>query len=418
VVTTSRAKFSKDLVHYSVRGIFGANIVVSEGEDWKKYRKIAAPAFSERNNKLVWDETTRIIMDLLDNVWGDRSEIVVDHFLEVTLPTSLVAISAAGFGRRVTWTTDLVVPPGHQMTFKDALRTLSTNFPLIIILPGWAKNLTQRTRRVHLAFRELKQYMLEMVEARRNVDKVEQHHDLFSGLLDAAQDEPDNGVALSEEELIGNMFIFLLAGHDSTAHALCFSFALLALYQDEQERLYQHIKGIMSSLNGMPAYEDMSRFTRSLAVLYETIRLFPPAPYVPKVAAEDATLTVSNADGGKTTFPVLAGTNIRLHIPGLHYNPRYWKDPHRFMPERFLGDWPKDAFIPFSQGARACLGRRFFETEGIAIVTMLVSRYKIEVKEEPEFAGETFEERYARVTAFGQGLTTAPLRVPLVFKRR
>ncbi|KAF8474531.1 cytochrome P450 [Russula ochroleuca] len=174
----------------------------------------------------------------------------------------------------------------------------------------------------------------------------------------------------------------------------------------------------MSSLNGMPAYEDMSRFTRSLAVLYETIRLFPPAPYVPKVAAEDATLTVSNADGGKTTFPVLAGTNIRLHIPGLHYNPRYWKDPHRFMPERFLGDWPKDAFIPFSQGARACLGRRFFETEGIAIVTMLVSRYKIEVKEEPEFAGETFEERYARVTAFGQGLTTAPLRVPLVFKRR
>ena len=72
--------------------------------------------------------------------------------------------------------------------------------------------------------------MLEMVEARRNADKVEQHHDLFSGLLDAAQDEPDNGVALSEEELIGkyninqlesvltvitgNMFIFLLAGHD------------------------------------------------------------------------------------------------------------------------------------------------------------------------------------------------------------
>ena len=112
------------------------------------------------------------------------------------------------------------------------------------------------------------------------------------------------------------------------------------------------------------------------------------------------------------------------------------------MPERFLGDWPKDAFIPFSQGiffplkichqtvahehsagARACLGRRceelrilesrvltnsfrFFETEGIAIMTMLVSRYKIEVKEEPRFHGETFKERYARITASEQGLTT------------
>jgi hypothetical protein len=111
------------------------------------------------------------------------------------------------------------------------------------------------------------------------------------------------------------------------------------------------------------------------------------------------------------------------------------------MPERFLGDWPKDAFLPFSQGislqSRQCnhdsltlcrssrlsretvralvlwLGAecshtvfRFFETEGMAIMTMLVSRYKIEVKEEPEFAGETFEDRYARVTALGRGLTT------------
>jgi hypothetical protein len=112
------------------------------------------------------------------------------------------------------------------------------------------------------------------------------------------------------------------------------------------------------------------------------------------------------------------------------------------MPERFLGDWPRDAFIPFSQGKYfadrntvnhdsrtlcrcSCLsgptvrvllqGRggvessqisfRFSETEGIAVMTMLVSKYKIEVKEEPEFAGETFEERYARITAFNQGLT-------------
>jgi hypothetical protein len=108
VVTTSRTKFSKDLVHYSVLGIFGANIVVSEGEEWKKYRKIAAPAFSEvclevrwlpkseydcqRNNKLVWDETTRVILDLFDNVWGDGSEIVVDHFLDITLPVRFLCL--------------------------------------------------------------------------------------------------------------------------------------------------------------------------------------------------------------------------------------------------------------------------------------------------------------------------------------
>jgi cytochrome P450 len=89
------------------------------------------------------------------------------------------------------------------MTFKDALHTLSANVIFKIALPDWAKNSTKHTRKVHLAFTELKQYMMEMVEARRNSDNVEQRHDLFNGLLDAAQDELDDGAALSDEELIG-----------------------------------------------------------------------------------------------------------------------------------------------------------------------------------------------------------------------
>jgi len=356
--------------------------------------------------------------DLFDNVWSDRSEVVVDHFLEITLSIALFAISAAGFGHRVTWTSDLVVPSGHQMTFKDALHILSSNLLVKIAVPRWAMNLTKNTRKVHLASMELKQYMLEMIEARAHANKVEQRHDLFNGLLDAVQDERDTGAVINEEELIGNMFIFLLAGHETTAHSLCFTFALLALYPDEQERLYEHIKGVTSSVNGTPAYEDMNRFSYSLAVFYESLRLFPPITLVPKIAAKDTTLTVNNADGGRTTFPIPKGTDIALHVAGLHYNPRYWKDPHKFMPERFLGDWPKDAFISFSQGARACIGRRFSETEAIAVLNTIVSRYKFEVKKEPEFAGESFKERYERITAYEQYITTTPTRVPLVFKRR
>jgi hypothetical protein len=131
--------------------------------------------------------------------------------------------------------------------------------------------------------------MLEMVEARRKADKTEQRYDLFSGFLDAAEDESDDGVALRDQELLGkypmshhlarlkasypqslgNMFIFLLAGHEvapspsscsvnlkdfpqTAAHTLCFTFALLALYPNEQERLYEHIKGVMSSLDRTP----------------------------------------------------------------------------------------------------------------------------------------------------------------------
>jgi len=108
VVTASRAKFPKDVDHYAVLATFGANVVVSEGEEWKKYRKIVAPAFSEvclafssspkseydfqRNNKLVWDETTRIMTDLFDIVWRDKSEIVVDHCVDITLPVRFLWI--------------------------------------------------------------------------------------------------------------------------------------------------------------------------------------------------------------------------------------------------------------------------------------------------------------------------------------
>jgi cytochrome P450 len=260
--------------------------------------------------------------------------------------------------------------------------------------------------------------MVEMVDDRRSAETKQERYDMFSNLLDAAHDNPDGSVAITEQELIGNMFILLLAGHETSAHALCFTFALLALYPDEQERLYQQIKGIMVELNGMPTYEDMNRFTLSLAVLNETLRMFPPAPTIHKRTTEDTSLTVDNADGGKTTFPVPSGTEIEFHVPGLHYNPRYWKDPHTFRPERFLGEWPRDAFMTFSSGARGCIGRLFFETESIAVITIMMSRYSVAVKEEPEFVGETFEQRYARVTAFDLGLTNAPIRVPLVFKRR
>jgi len=147
--------------------------------------------------------------------------------------------------------------------------------------------------------------------------------------------------------------------------------------------------------------------------------MFPSVTNIPKLSEEDTVITVGNAAGEKRTIPVLKGVRITIDTPGLHYNPRYWKDPHSFNPARFLEeDWPRDAFIPFSAGPRACLGRKFSETETIATLTMLVSRYKITIKEEPEFAGETYEQRKTRVLKCWNGVTLTPSRVPLTFTRR
>jgi hypothetical protein len=117
---------------------------------------------------------------------------------------------------------------------------------------------------------------------------------------------------------------------------------------------------------------------------------------------------------------------------------RYWENPHEFKPDRFLKpDWNRDAFLPFSGGARACIGRksvlsfllspslshllmseyfRFAETESIASLTMLVSRYKISVKQEPQFVGETFEQRKERILKTIELITLTC--VPILFLTR
>ncbi|KAF9268343.1 cytochrome P450 [Marasmius fiardii PR-910] len=413
---TWRARFPKPVDDYESLAVFGKNIVVTEGETWKKYRKIVSPAFSDKNHKLVWDETVQIMVDLFDSVWQNQDVVNVDHSVELTLPITLFVIGVAGFGRRISWHDDLILPPGHKLTFKEALSEVSKTIFVRVVCPERLMGISEKTRKVKLAFEELDQYMLEMIKARRIAEKKEERYDLFSSLMDA-NDSPDFGeIPLTEREVVGNIFIFLLAGHETTAHTLAYTLGLLALYQEEQEILYQHIQSVIPD-GRPPTYEEMPLLTQSMAVIYETLRLFPPVNLIPKVSAEDTTLVSENAAGETKVIPVPRGTSIAISVIGLHYNPRYWKDPYEFRPSRFRGDWPKDAFLPFS-GVRACIGRKFSETEGTAILTMFIKKYKVTLKEEPQFAGETMEQKRARIFASRPGITIAPIRMPLVFTRR
>ncbi|KAK0188569.1 cytochrome P450 [Armillaria mellea] len=406
-----RVSFPKPIFLYDMLAIFGPNIVASEGDTWKKYRKISAPAFSDKNNRLVWEESMNITKDLINTVWKDKDVVNVEHIVDITLSIALNVIGVAGFGRKMTWQADTAVTLGHTMSFHDALALVSTGVVLKVIVPRWAMGLIPRwaKRSVRISLFEflnpytiIKTYMLEMIKARRIAEK-EERHDLFSSLLDANDDEDPLGgeTKLTVPELMGNIYIFLLAGHETTAHTLAFAFALLALYPNQQETLYRHIMTIIPDGRN-PTYEEMPFFTHSVAVFYENLRLFPPVAVIPKMSAEDTVLVSTNKAGECKTIPVPQGTIVSIDVAGLHYNPRYWKDPEVFDPSRFLGDWPRQAFVPFSQGPRACMGRKFFETEGIAVLTMLISKFKITIKERP---GETFEERRDRILKTRAGLT-------------
>ncbi|CCL98273.1 uncharacterized protein FIBRA_00267 [Fibroporia radiculosa] len=437
-ITSARHRFPKPLQQYKVLTFYGSNIVVTEADEWKRHRKISAPSFSERNNRLVWDESVRVVEELCHDVWSGKDVIELDNIVDLTVPVghlisshsddfsevlhakmALFIIGVAGFGRRMSWKEEGTIPSGRSMTFKDALHIVSGNLALKVVFPTWLLKIApfKIARKFNAAYIDLEQYMIQMVQERKIAEKKEERYDLFSSLLDANDVESDGTAKLSNSEVIGNIFVFLIAGHETTAHTLAYTFILLALYQDEQETLYQHIKNVIPD-GHVASYEDMGKLSYCLAVFYETLRLFPPVNGIPKSSGEDTTLRTRNMAGESISVPCPAGTYLTIHTPALHYNPRYWEDPYAFKPARFMGDWPRDAFLPFSGGLRSCLGRRFSETEAVAILAYMIARFRVDVKDEPQFAKETFEQRKERLLKSMSAITLYPVRAPLVFKRR
>ncbi|XP_006461186.1 hypothetical protein AGABI2DRAFT_150975 [Agaricus bisporus var. bisporus H97] len=428
-------RFPKPVQIYEAINIYGRNILSTDGELWKKYRRISAPSFSEKNNRLVWAETLRIVDDLVDNIWNN-TDATIAHGVDITLPLALLVIGTAGFGQTVSWEDNAnAKSKNHLLTFREALHTTASNLVYNSVFPDWVKSLHPGLRKVLLAKNELELYMREMIRDRLSSD-VRDKHDLFSSLIYANKEEL-GGASLSEEELMGlcaltfllpqcsmlkdlagNIFIFLVAGHETTAHTLSFTFALLALYPEVQEKMLKHIRSVIPD-GRRPAYEDMPNLTYIMAIYNETIRLFPPASAITKFAPEDTSITVGNCySDEQRRIPVPKGTKLTIDIAAVQRNPKYWEKPNEFIPERFLGDYNKDAFVAFSVGPRACLGRKFNETEGVAALTSIVSRYKIEIQDEPQFKYESFEQRRERILTTQVTLTLAPKRLPLVFRRR
>ncbi|EAU87285.2 614/534 cytochrome P450 [Coprinopsis cinerea okayama7 len=396
-VTTYRSRFPKPMEFYRHLTFYGKNIVAAEGDDWKKYRKVCAPAFNDRNNKLVWEAAIRIMDDLFRDVWEHKDEVEVPHIVDTTVLIALFVIGEAGFGEKLTWKNDVVAPPGFKYTVKEALHVVSRHLIYKVILPNWAYKLSKSLADIDLAFKEMGMYMQEMIRERSTGEKSSGRHDLMTALVENNVTLPaDDPNRLTDQELMGNVFIFMLAGHETAAHTLGFAFAFLALYPEEQKKLYDHIKSVIPE-GHTPTYEDMPKLTRCLAFINETLRHFPPIIELPKKAQEDTVLHTTNHYGEKVSVPIPKGGCISVNIPATHHNPKYWDDCDSFNPDRFLGEWPREAFLSYSAGPRSCLGRKFFETEAIAVLTSTLLQYEVFLKEEPQFAHETFEQRKARI---------------------
>ncbi|CAE6475249.1 unnamed protein product [Rhizoctonia solani] len=421
-VFAARGDFGKHERDYRMITAFGKNLLSADGEEWRRQRKIVAPVFTEKNNQLV-HTSAREFMDGVAVRWSKQNSIYIqDVNRDLTMPVMLYVIAKAGFGQDVKLEDDEEIPEGHILTFKQALWEVSRNLLLIMLLPKWALALKARWKYLDIAREELKSYLHEMISSSRTEKlhegvSVKKRYDLFSQLLYAH----DENNTLSEEELIGNTFLFVIAGHETTAHSLALTLGLMAIYLDEQRKLVNQILDLQKEGHEC-TYDNLPKYTYALAVWYETLRLYPIAPGLPRRARADTTLVCSSHHAqSPVLFDIKEGVRAFIDIPGLHYNPKYWDDPTEFIPSRFLdGSWNRDAFIPFLGGPRACIGRKFAETAAMTVLVNVLSRYEVTI-DKTRFKlvpGESTLQLRERLLRVETKLTLTPQEIPLVFTPR
>ncbi|PVH82251.1 cytochrome P450 [Cadophora sp. DSE1049] len=450
-ITSRKTHFLKPVQRYKIVDLFGKSILTQEGQEWKRHRKIVGPSFSEKSNRLVFEESVRQAEGMM-SVWAEkkgnsREKMIVGNAAIDAASLSLHVICAAGFGVPTLWPnegeeklggrgipgfSDKSLTGGHELSFQGGLTQLLKQLIWFVIFPPWMlkKSPLKVHQSAYQAFHECVTYFGELLDIKKkqmNLGESEQGTmDLLGPMIKAnyADANLDSKTAnltsatLTREEILGNSFIFLFAGHETTANNIHFSILLLAMNISAQRRMQADIDCILGS---KPASEfsylnDMPRLWNSMvgAVLLEELRLIPAILNIPKQASGEQSVTV---DGKHITFP--DKMFLHLNVVGTNRNPRYWPEsPNEFMPERWLprggsatdtsqvlekSENAKEAvdgletasfemsgatslfkplkgsFISYSEGQRACPGRRFAQVEGTAVLSTLFQKYSVEL---------------------------------------
>ncbi|KAI8803925.1 cytochrome P450 [Cladochytrium replicatum] len=392
-------EFPKPTQNYRALEIFGPNILTLELDEWKRHRRVAAPQFSEQLNGQVFDASAKTTKELFE-IWGDETEVDLGRML---YQVTLCILGEAAFGVPFELGQQEQVLEGFTMSLQQCVRFVLANTLLIVAIPRWIKMLPFGfTRKFFVAVDEFRKH-LEMI-IKGPVDANSKSGTLLRLLVKAVNEEEDPQRQLSDLELVSSAFIFLVAGHDTTANMLTYVLGMLAVNPEYQETLLEETRKVLQDDEEL-MYKHYSDLRFAQAIINETLRLFPTVPFRecvmlacrPVNTCELCHFSMLNGQyripsDSTTQDPYLKNTVIWMNPIALHYNTKYWgDDAETFRPERFLsinvdggvaekmGDstpkFHKYAFLPFNVGPRACIGRKFALVEMAVILTLLNREY-------------------------------------------
>ncbi|KAJ7031686.1 cytochrome P450 [Mycena alexandri] len=405
-ILSVKGQFKKPELTTLLMKLWGPNIFTENGAEWSRHRRIMNPAFTPETNAFVWDEAANLYQQMIENEgWVHQDDLKIPAINGVTSKFALILIARCGFGQSISWETK---SPGSGMLFGEALLIVSRSSIVRLITPRWMYKLPiQRLHQIESAYSSLGILMKELISTRREElaleeeDSAHKQKDVFRLLLRASQGQ--GKLQMSDDELVGNTFLMLFAGHETTARALDAAIGFLALYEDIQEEVFQEIRSVMS-LDGKLAFEHYSRLTKVQSAFLEASRLFPAVMMIFRETTDIVTLKTDEEDGHGGQVTLGPGTWVAVDVPGIHYSPRYFPAPEDFRPSRWYGVSESDMTM-FSLGPRSC----------VAFLSNLLCDWKLQIVLKP---GETRPQWRARVMRGASAMTLGVGEVPVRLTRR
>jgi cytochrome P450 len=338
-----------------VGAIFGQGLLTSEGELWQRQRRLMAPAFHAQRQAGYGDTMVRHTERMLAS-WrpGEVRDVHAD-MMALTLGIAAKTLFDADtdedvgeIGQAFNATTDeIAVRIRRVFRIPDAVPT-----------PGNIRYLR--------GVRRIDRLVTRIVRERRQHGT--DRGDLLSMLIAARDDE---GRSMTDRQLRDEVITLLLAGHETTALALSWTWHLLSRHPDADAKLAAELRDVLGGR--APTVDDLPNLRFTEQVVTEAIRLYPPAWGFGREAIADCEI-----DG----YAVPAGTTIIISPWVLHVDPRHFEHPTEFRPERWSGDLarrlPRFAYIPFGGGPRICIGNRFAMMEAGLILATTAQRFRLE----------------------------------------
>ncbi len=355
VLQTKSEHFAKGRALEFAKMVLGEGLLTSEDPLHRQQRQLMQPAFHHKRVRTYADSMTHYGVQMRDG-WRDGQTIDI-HSEMMALALAIVA--------KTLFNTEI---GASTAAIEGAINAVLPLFRRAFLPWGDLLNLLPlpATLRYNRAKTLLDTTIARMISEHKSSGDV---GDLMSMLL-LARDE--NGAPMSDQQVTDEALTAFLAGHETTANALTYTFFLLASHPEIEAKLHEEIERVLG--NRAPTMDDVPQLTYTAKIFAESMRLYPPVWWLGRRAISDCEIF---------GYPVAAGTTIVMSQWMLHRDARFWPDPLRFNPENFSDEAkasrPKFAYFPFGSGPRTCIGEAFASMEGAILVATLAQKWRMKL---------------------------------------